>query len=372
MNEPRGKTRRVQVGDVAIGGGAPVSVQSMTSTHTHQVDATLEQIHRLAAAGADLVRVAVPKQEDTAALPRIVRESPVPIIADVHFDYRRALEALEAGAHKIRLNPGTLAAKSQAAEVVEACKERGVPIRIGVNEGSVVDRFDKQHRAQQEQILAGDRRAGLVRLMVERLTEYVRLFEGLGFEDLILSAKSADPLVVIDVYRALAETFDYPLHLGLTHAGPPATGRIRSIAALGTLLAEGIGDTVRISYAADPECEVVDGVELLCSLGLRARQGPELIACPTCGRVEVDLLSLVERVQAKLRGIRQPVKVAVMGCVVNGPGEAEDADVALFAGKGRAVICREGRQVRTVPAAEMLDALLEEVERFVAARGQDG
>jgi len=370
MSTNRKQTRQVRVGKVAIGGGAPVSVQSMTSTHTHDVEATLEQIHRLAAAGVDLVRVAVPTKADTDALPEIIKASPVPIIADVHFEIQRALEAAEAGAAKIRLNPGTLSDQSKALRVIAACKERNIPIRIGVNEGSAVERFDAQKRSQHEQLLAGNRRTGLVQVMVDRLAEYVRLFEKHGFTDLVLAAKSADPLIVIDAYRAISTTFDYPLHLGVTHAGPPQTGRIRSVAALSALLAEGIGDTLRISYAADPVHEVDDGIELLHCLGLRRRTRPELIACPTCGRLEVDLLSLVEKVQHRLKAIQAPIKVAVMGCVVNGPGEAEGADVALFAGRGKAVICVEGRQVRTVGEDRMLDALMDEVRAFVARGGK--
>lgn len=368
MTIARRKSRQVRVKDMAIGGDAPVSVQSMTSTHTHDIDATVAQVRRLAEAGADLVRVAVPTQADTAALREIIAQSPVPIVADVHFDIQRALESIEAGAHKIRLNPGTLSDHTKALRVIAACKERRVPIRIGVNEGSAVERFDRQRRSRHEQMLAADRHAGLIRIMVERLEEYVRLFEQQGFEDLVLAAKSPDPLVAIDAYRAIADRFDYPLHLGVTHAGPPQTGRIRSVAALSALLAQGIGDTLRISYAADPIYEVDDGIELLACLGLRARHAPELIACPTCGRLEVDLLSLVDRVQERLREVREPIKVAVMGCVVNGPGEAEGADVALFAGRGKAVICVGGEQVRTVDEDGMLDALMEEIRRFLAAR----
>lgn len=369
MSTDRRKTRQVNVGNVAIGGNAPVVVQSMTSTHTHDIEATLAQIRRLAEAGADLVRVAVPSEADSKALRQIVRESPVPIIADVHFEIQRAIEAAEAGVAKIRLNPGTVSDQSKALKVIAACKERSIPIRIGVNEGSAVERFDQTKRTQHEQMVAGNRRAGLVQVMVERLTEYVQLFERHGFTDLVLAAKSADPLIVIDAYRAISKIFEYPLHLGVTHAGPPSTGRIRSVAALSALLTQGIGDTLRISYAADPVLEVDDGLELLHCLGLRKRNKPELIACPTCGRLEVDLLSVVEQVQERLKEVTGPIKVAVMGCVVNGPGEAEGADVALFAGKGKAVICVDGKQVRTVNEAEMLDALMEEVRRFVARNG---
>ncbi len=361
---PRKQTKQVRVGGVPIGGGAPVCLQSMTSTPTHHIDETVAQINRLAAAGCDVVRVAVPAKADTAALPEILRQVSVPIIADVHFHYQRALEAIEAGVHKIRLNPGNIKDRGQVDRVIAACRDRGVPIRVGVNEGSVVERQDRSVREAEKGMLAADYRPHLIGLMVRKLEEYLRIFEENGFHDVVLAAKSHDPTVVIDAYRAISARFDYPLHLGVTHAGPPETGRIRSIAALSALLAEGIGDTIRISYAADPIHEVEDGKELLCSLGLRPRLGPELIACPTCGRIEIDLIKLVQQVRERLAGIKAPVKVAVMGCVVNGPGEAEGADVAVFAGKGRGVIYVGGRQTRTVTEAEMLDALEEEVRGF--------
>jgi len=350
----------VRVGSVPMGGGAPVVLQSMTSTATRDIDATLAQIHRLADAGCDVIRVAVPEPADTAALPEIVKQSPIPVIADVHFHYQRALEAVDAGVHKIRLNPGNIADRKQVVEVIHACRSAGIPIRIGVNEGSIVERRDKQLRSAEKQLLAEDPHRQMIALMIRKLEEYVRIFEAEGFDDLVLAAKSPDPRLVIDVYRAISGRFDFPLHLGVTHAGPPETGRIRSVAALAALLAEGIGDTIRISYAADPIHEVIDGKELLCCLGLRPRTEPELIACPTCGRIEVDLVTLVQQVRRKLATIPVPIRVAVMGCVVNGPGEAEGADVAVFAGKGRGMICVRGRLVRTVAESDILDALYEE------------
>lgn len=366
----RRMTRQVRVGKVLLGGGAPVVLQSMTSTPTHDIDATLMQVNRLAAAGCDVVRVAVPAKEDTAALPEIIRQSPVPIVADVHFHYERALEAIEAGVAKIRLNPGNIKDCKQVNEVIRACKQAGIPIRVGVNEGSIVERQDKAVRQSEKQELARDYHGNLIQLMVRKLEEYLRIFEENGFEDVVLAAKSPDPTIVIDGYREISRRFDFPLHLGVTHAGPPETGRVRSVAALATLLAEGIGDTIRISYAADPIHEVEDGKELLCCLGLRRRTGPELIACPTCGRVEVDLLTLVRQVRERLASIKAPIKVAVMGCIVNGPGEAEGADVALLAGKGKAVICVRGEPVRTVSEAEMLDALYETALRFAEEQGR--
>ncbi|UCE61081.1 MAG: flavodoxin-dependent (E)-4-hydroxy-3-methylbut-2-enyl-diphosphate synthase [Phycisphaerales bacterium] len=360
----RKTTRQVLVGDVPIGGNAPVSIQSMTSTRTSEVDATVRQIHRLAEAGCQVVRVAVPTRQDTEVLPAILNQSPVPIVADVHFHYLRALEAVEAGVHKIRLNPGNIKERSQVDRVIAACKERGIPIRVGVNEGSVVERHAGDVRSRQKRRLASDFRSGMVALMVQMLEEYMRIFEENDFADVVLAAKSSNATLAIEAYRAISERFHQPLHLGVTHAGPPETGRIRSVAALGSLLAMGIGDTLRISYAADPVLEVEDAKELLCCLGLRERTGPELIACPTCGRAEIDLVKLTADVRAKLAAIKSPVKVAVMGCVVNGPGEAEGADVALCAGKGKGIIYVKGEQTHTVPEAEMLEALFEETLAF--------
>ncbi len=362
---PRKKTRQVLVGNVRLGGDAPIVLQSMTSGHTHAIDACIAEVQKLAAAGADLVRVAVPDKKDTEALRQIIAASPVPIVADVHFHFQRALEAIEAGAHKIRLNPGNIQDRAKVEQVIAACKERGIPIRIGVNEGGIVERRDKDLRAAEQQMLRGDHHAGLIKLMLDKLAEYLRIFDDNDFHDLVISAKGIDPRLVIDVYTAISERWDYPLHLGVTHAGTPDTGRIRTIAALGTLLANGIGDTIRISYAADPVYEVEDGKELLCTLGLRARTTPELIACPSCGRIEVDLFKLVEDVKRTiLTEIGLPMKIAVMGCVVNGPGECEGADVAIFAGKGRGIIYVQGQQKATVTEDKMLEALLHECREF--------
>jgi (E)-4-hydroxy-3-methylbut-2-enyl-diphosphate synthase len=364
---PRRKTRQVAVGRVKIGGDAPVALQSMTSCYTHDVDKCVAEIRKLAAAGADLVRVAVPDKRDTEALKEIIAASPVPIVADVHFHFERAMEAIAAGVHKIRLNPGNIQDRDKVRRVIVACKERGIPIRVGANEGGIVERRDKQQRAVEQAELDKDYAAGLVRIMLDKLDEYLRIFEAEDFHDVVISAKSPDARIVIDAYTAISRRYDYPLHLGVTHAGPPETGRIRSIAALGTLLSNGIGDTIRISYAADPVYEVEDGKELLCALGLRPRTEPELIACPTCGRIEVDLFKLVGDVRARLAAeIKLPLKVAVMGCVVNGPGECEGADVAIFAGKGRGIIYVQGEQKQTVTEDRMLDALLAECRELEA------
>jgi len=364
---PRRKTRQVDVGGVKIGGDAPIALQTMTAGYTYDVDTCIAEIQKLARGGADLVRVAVPDKRDTEALRHVIPASPVPIIADVHFHFERALEAIEAGVHKIRLNPGNIQDRAKVNRVIAACKERGIPIRIGVNEGGIVERRDKEVRTAEKATLAQDYTSNLIRIMLEKLEAYLRIFDENDFHDVVISAKSIDPRVVIDVYTAISQRFDYPLHLGVTHAGPPETGRIRSITALGTLLSSGIGDTIRISYAADPIHEVEDGKELLCCLGLRRRTEPELIACPTCGRIEVDLFKLVTQVRQKLAAeITLPLKVAVMGCVVNGPGECEGADVAIFAGKGKGIIYVQGEQKQTVPESQMLDALLHECRELAA------
>ncbi|MFN0134837.1 MAG: flavodoxin-dependent (E)-4-hydroxy-3-methylbut-2-enyl-diphosphate synthase [Phycisphaerae bacterium] len=363
----RRKTRQVRVGPVKLGGDAPVVLQSMTAGYTYEIDKCIADIQKLARAGADIVRVAVPEKMDTEALKTIIPASPVPIVADVHFHFQRALEAIEAGVHKIRLNPGNLQDRAQVLKVIAACKERGIPIRVGVNEGGIVERKDKEQRAEEKAKMSQDYAGGLIRIMIEKLEEYLRIFDEANYHDIVISAKSIDPRIVIDAYTAISEKYDFPLHLGVTHAGPPETGRIRSIAALGTLLANGIGDTIRISYAADPVYEVDDGKELLCSLGLRSRTEPELIACPSCGRIEVDLFKLVTDVRRKISDeIKLPLKVAVMGCVVNGPGECEGADVAIFAGKGKGILYVQGELRQTVPEAGMLDALLHECRELAA------
>jgi (E)-4-hydroxy-3-methylbut-2-enyl-diphosphate synthase len=368
---PRRQTRQISVGDdrvgvVSIGGGAPVSVQSMTAGYTHEIDACVAEINRLAAAGADLVRVAVPEKKDTAALARIIPQVRVPIVADVHFHFQRALEAIDAGVHKIRLNPGNISDEKQVAEVIAACRENGLPIRVGVNEGSIVERRDKQKRLKELGGVFSDNKHGhLLAIMIAKLEEYLDIFYEHDFYDICISAKSPDPALVIDAYTEISRRFDHPLHLGVTHAGPRETAMIRSCVPLGTLLANGIGDTVRISYASDPVYEVEDALEMLYCLGLRTRKGVDLIACPTCGRIQVDLFKLVQEIRAKLADeIQLPIKVAVMGCIVNGPGEAEGADVAIFAGDRRGIIYVQGEKVANVPEEQILDALLAECRRF--------
>ncbi|CAN5817106.1 flavodoxin-dependent (E)-4-hydroxy-3-methylbut-2-enyl-diphosphate synthase [soil metagenome] len=378
---PRRPTRQVLVGDartgiVRIGGGlhgttpAPVSVQTMTTGYTWEIDKCVAEINRLTAAGADIVRVAVPEKKDTDALREIIPRVTVPIVADVHFHFKRALEAVEAGVHKIRLNPGNISDREQVAEVIQACKAaqggRGIPIRIGVNEGSIIERRDKQKRLKElGEFFSNNKRGYLLAIMITKLEEYLDIFYEQDFYDVTISAKSMDVATVIEAYSEISKRFDHPLHLGVTHAGPKETGCIRSVVALGALLSQGVGDTLRISYASDSKYEVEDGLELLYSLGMRERTSAELIACPTCGRIQVDLISLVQDVRKLLENrIDTPIKVAVMGCIVNGPGEAEGADVAVFAGDRRGIIYVQGEKVANVPEEEILPKLLEHCLRF--------
>jgi len=374
---PRKPTTQISVGDqrtgvVLIGGGlpanggqatlpAPVSVQTMTAGYTHEIDRCVAEINRLKAAGADIVRVATPQRKDTAALSEILNQTRVPIVADVHFHFQRALEAVEAGVHKIRLNPGNIGDRDQVNAVIDACKDRRIPIRVGVNEGSIIERRDQKKRMEELGRFFADKKDGhLIALMITKLEEYLEIFRDRDFHDICISAKLMDAASTIEAYRAISERFDQPLHLGVTHAGPRETGAIRSVAAVSALLADGIGDSFRISYASDPVYEIEDGLELLWSLGLRERVGADLIACPTCGRIQVDLFTLVQDVRAKLaETIDLPMKVAVMGCVVNGPGEAEGADVAVFAGDRRGIIYVQGEKIANVPEEEILDRLLD-------------
>lgn len=353
MKIVRHKTRQIVVGKVPIGGNAPIAVQSMTNTATHDVAATVRQINRLAEAGAEIVRVAVPTRKDTAALPEILRRVGVPIVADVHFHFDRALEAIAAGVHKIRLNPGNIRDRDKVSQVIAAAKAAGIPIRIGVNSGSIrtIDQLGEQFDSDH-----------LVRLMIDELDGYIRFFQEQQFEDLVLSAKSSDVPMTIDLYRAIARRYKYPLHLGLTHAGTVLTGAVRSADALGVLLAGGIGDTIRVSLSGDPVEEVYIARQILADFGRRRFAVPELISCPTCGRCQVDLPKLAARLEKQLRKIKKPVKVAVMGCIVNGPGEAADADIALVAGHDCGFIYIKGKRVARVKPPDMLPALLKHVE----------
>ncbi len=342
----------------------------MTAGYTHEIDRCVAEINKLAAAGADIVRVAVPEKKDTEALREILPRVRVPIVADVHFHFQRALEAIEAGVHKIRLNPGNITDRKQVIDVIQACKSaqggRGIPIRVGVNEGSIIERKDKQKRMKElGAFFSGHKHGHLLAIMIAKLEEYLDIFYEQNFHEIVISAKSMDAAFVVEAYTEISKRFEHPLHLGVTHAGPKETGTIRSVAALGGLLINGIGDTIRISYANDPIYEVQDGLELLYCLGLRERVGVDLIACPTCGRIQVDLFTLVQDVRRALaEKVTVPMKVAVMGCIVNGPGEAEGADVAVFAGDRRGIIYVQGERVANVPEPEILERLLAECLAF--------
>ncbi|MBX6752952.1 MAG: flavodoxin-dependent (E)-4-hydroxy-3-methylbut-2-enyl-diphosphate synthase [Thermorudis peleae] len=365
MPYERRKSRPVWVGNVQIGGDAPIVVQSMTTADTRDPKATLRQIHELADAGCEIVRVAVPDKVAAAALSDIVPHSPIPVVADIHFEHTLALRALEAGVHKLRLNPGNIRKPEDVREVVQKAKERHVPIRIGVNFGSLppmtrefVDEMAAQGATQTELIAEH---------MVRTALGHIRILEDLDFGDIVVSLKAFEVPVMLEAYRRMAKIRDYPLHLGVTEAGTPKSGAIRSAVGIGTLLAEGIGDTIRVSLTTDPVEEVIVAYEILKSLGLRQR-GATLVACPTCGRVEVDLFKLANEIDAYLKTIREPIKVAVMGCVVNGPGEARDSDVGVAAGRGKGVIFRKGKIVRRVEEDEIVTALKEEIQLVLAER----
>ena len=348
----RNRTRAVDVGGVQIGGGAPVAVQSMTCTPTEDFDATLAQVVALAGAGCDLVRVTLPSREAVGSFARVCAESPVPIVADIHFDYRLAIAAVEAGAAKLRINPGNIGDWDRVDAVIDAAGEAGAAIRIGVNAGSLERRFaDRSDMTLPEKLVASS-------------LEFVDHFERRGFNDIVLSAKAHSVPTTIETYRALSrELPQVPLHIGVTEAGTVQQGTIKSSVGLGTLLAEGIGDTMRVSLTADPVEEPPVCWGILQALGLR-RRGPELVSCPTCGRTQVDLIGLAEAVGKRLQDCDKPISVAVMGCVVNGPGEASDADVGVACGRGIGMVFRHGEVIRKVPEEQIVDALMEEIDRL--------
>ena len=348
----RERTRRVMVGSVPLGGGSPVVVQSMTCTPTVDADATLAQVNALVDAGCDLVRVTVPSREALGPFERICRESPVPIVADIHFDYRLAIGAVRAGAAKLRINPGNIGDWERVDAVIDAAGEAGAAIRIGVNAGSLDKRIaERDGLTQPEKLVASS-------------LEFVEHFEKRGFDEIVLSAKAHSVPTTIETYRALSRELPHvPLHLGVTEAGTVQQGTIKSAVGLGVLLAEGIGDTMRVSLTADPVEEPPVCWGILQSLGLR-RRGPELVSCPTCGRTQVDLIGLAEEVGERLKGCSKPISVAVMGCVVNGPGEASDADVGVACGRGVGMVFRHGEVIRKVPEDRIVDALMEEIDRL--------
>ncbi|MDO8635103.1 MAG: flavodoxin-dependent (E)-4-hydroxy-3-methylbut-2-enyl-diphosphate synthase [Dehalococcoidia bacterium] len=344
-------SRPVSIGNVTIGGGSPIAVQSMTKTDTRDVPATVRQIAELEEAGCELIRVAVPDMEAAEALPSIKKAIHIPLIADIHFDYRLALSAIKGGVDGLRLNPGNIGAKERVVAVVNAAKERQIPIRIGVNAGSLPKSVESMEGSTPEK-------------MVAVALEQVRLLESLDFELIKVSLKAFDVPTTIQAYRLIADKISYPLHLGITEAGPPPAGLVRSAVGLGILLYEGIGDTLRVSLTGPPTEEVAAGYEILKCLELR-QHGPVLVSCPSCGRSEAyGFVGLARKVEAYLAKLDKPIKVAVMGCVVNGPGEAREADIGIACGKGRGTLFRKGKPVRTVEEGEYLEALVGEIDRL--------
>lgn len=354
---PRRKTRQLFVGPVGVGSDHPISVQSMTTTKTHDVNATLQQIAQLTASGCDIVRVACPKPIDAEALPAIAKKSPIPVIADIHFQPKYIFQAIDAGCAAVRVNPGNIKEfDGRVKEVAKAAGDAGIPIRIGVNGGSLDKRLlEKYGKATPE-------------ALVESAIWEVGLFEEHGYGDIAISVKHSDPVLMVEAYRQLAEKTDYPLHLGVTEAGPKFMGTIKSSVAFGALLAEGIGDTIRVSLSADPVEEVKVGDQILQAMNLRPRK-LEIVSCPSCGRAQVDVYKLAEEVTAGLEGMEFPLRVAVMGCVVNGPGEARDADLGVASGNGKGQIFVKGEVIKTVPESKIVETLIEEATRIADEQG---
>lgn len=344
-------TRQVHVGPVAIGGGAPVSIQSMCNTPTENVDATVAQILRLEQAGCDIVRVAVPTREAAMAIPVIKSHIHIPLVADIHFDYKLALLCINGGVDKIRINPGNIGSPDRVRAVADGCRERGIPIRVGVNGGSLEKDILRKYGGVTAEALA------------ESALGHVRLLEDCGFRDVCISVKCSHVPVNMAAYRLLHERTDYPLHLGVTEAGTPDMGVLKSAIGIGGLLCQGIGDTLRVSLTADPVEEVVAAKRILQAIGLR-RSGPDLIACPTCGRTKYDMLSIAREVERRLEGCTKPITVAVMGCVVNGPGEASAADVGIAGGDGEGLLFAKGKILRKLPQDKLVDALMEEIDKL--------
>lgn len=347
----RRNTRPVFIGKVQVGGGAPVSVQSMTNTDTRDALATVEQINQLAAEGCEIIRVAVPDREAALALPVILQSINIPLVADIHFDYRLALESLKSGVDGLRINPGNIGGRDRVEAVVTAAKERGVPIRIGVNAGSL----EKELLEKYGGVTAG--------AMAESAMAHITILEELNFTDIKISLKASDVPLMLEAYSLLAGKVDYPFHIGVTEAGTLRSGSVKSAVGIGILLNEGIGDTLRVSLTGHPRHEIRVGYDILKALGLR-RRGVDLISCPTCGRTQINLIRIAEEVEERLQYLDRPLKVAVMGCVVNGPGEAREADVGIAGGKGVGLIFRKGEIVRTVSEDELVDELLKEIEKL--------
>jgi (E)-4-hydroxy-3-methylbut-2-enyl-diphosphate synthase len=349
----RRKTSSVSIGTIRIGSRYPIVVQSMTSTDTHDARQTLKQIRELNRAGCELIRVAVPDQAAIPALKEIIQKSPLPVIADIHFDFRLALEGIKAGAAGIRINPGNIGGTAKIARIIEMAEDKGVCIRIGVNAGSL-----------EKDLRPSSHKGGQAESMVASALRHLAIFEKMNFKNLKISLKSSDVLQTIRAYQLLAKAVDYPFHLGITEAGTLLSGTVKSALGIGLLLYQGIGDTLRVSLTAPPREEIKVAYEILRALGLR-RRGVEIISCPTCGRCQIDLLPLVQRVERAVNKYTHPLKVAIMGCVVNGPGEAREADIGIAGGKGLGLLFAKGKLIRKVPEADLAETLLEEIKKMV-------
>lgn len=355
----REKTRKVSVGNLIIGGGNPVRVQSMTQTKTKDVSSTVAQIQELEKAGCEIIRVTVPDMETAKVLGEIKKQIKIPLVADIHFQYLLAIEAIKQGVDKIRINPGNIGGEDKVKAVVEACKEKNVPIRIGINMGSL-----------ERDLYAEYGKFGVPRVMIESATRHINLLEKLDFRDTIVSLKCSDCVFARDAYRLFAERFDYPLHVGITEAGPSMAGIVKSSVGIGSILADGIGDTIRVSTSSDPKDQVKIGWEILKSLGLR-QKGVNIIACPTCGRTEIDLINLAQKVEKMLEEVDAPLNVAVMGCVVNGPGEASFADIGLCGGRQQGAIFKKGKLIKTAEEKEILPIFIEEIKKLLTEKGYE-
>jgi len=353
----RNKTRVIKVGNLKIGGGNPVRVQSMTQTKTTDIEGTIKQILLLEEAGCEIIRVTAPDMESAKALGEIKKGIHIPLVVDIHFQYLFALEAIKQGVDKVRINPGNIGSKEKVEAVVKACKEKNIPIRIGINMGSL------------EKDLFGEYgKYGIPRVMIESATRHIKILEDMKFHDIIVSLKGSDVNLTKEAHMLFAKRYDYPLHVGITEAGPVWSGTIKSAVGIGSILSEGIGDTIRVSISGEPQEQVKVGWEILKALKLR-QKGVEIISCPTCGRTEIDLIGLAAKVDTMLKKVQAPIKVAVMGCVVNGPGEASFADIGLCGGKGQAAIIRQGKIIKVTKEVEMLSVFTEEIKKVLIEKG---
>lgn len=355
----REKTRKVNIGNLTIGGGNPVRVQSMTQTKTKDVNSTVKQIHELEKAGCEIIRVTVPDMESAKAIGEIKKQITMPLVADIHFQYLLALEVVKQGIDKVRINPGNIGGEDKVRAVVKACKAKNIPIRIGINMGSL-----------ERDLFAKYGQYGIPRVMIESAARHIDILEKLKFKNIIVSLKCSDCLIGREAYRLFAERFEYPLHLGITEAGLSTSGIVKSAVGIGMVLADGIGDTIRVSLSSDPKEQVKVGWEILKSLGLRQR-GVNIISCPTCGRTEIDLIGLARKVEKILEHVDAALNVAVMGCVVNGPGEASFADIGLCGGKQQAAIFKKGKLIKTISEKEALPVFIEEIKKVLIEKGYE-